>query len=76
MDSEAVTPPDLVVMDQQIQALTANVQELMKHNDELKRRACPKGSNTSLHRRSRSKHDEEANSPANNKGKSVMEYTG
>ncbi|XP_023919235.1 uncharacterized protein LOC112030801 [Quercus suber] len=48
----------------------------MKHNDELKRRARPEGSNTSLHRRSRSKHDEEASSPANSKGKSVTEYTG
>nr|XP_023882027.1 uncharacterized protein LOC111994388 [Quercus suber] len=76
MDGEAVTHFDPVVMAQQIQALTANVQELIKHNDELKRRARPEGSNTSLHRRSRSKHDEEASSPANSKGKSVTEYTG
>nr|POF00730.1 hypothetical protein CFP56_74178 [Quercus suber] len=75
-DYRAVTPPDPVVIAQQIQALTANVQELMKHNDELKRRARPKGSNTLLHRWSRSRHDEEASSPANSKGKSVTEYTG
>nr|POE86720.1 hypothetical protein CFP56_62662 [Quercus suber] len=43
MDGEAVTPFDPVVMAQQIQALTANVQELIKHNDELKRRARPEG---------------------------------
>nr|POE61488.1 hypothetical protein CFP56_46518 [Quercus suber] len=63
-------------MAQQIQALIANVQELMKQNEELKRRARLEGSNASLHRRSRSRHDEEASSPANSKGKDATEYTG
>ena len=34
-------PTDPTVMTQQIQALTANVQELMKQNEELKRKARP-----------------------------------
>ena len=63
-------------MAQQIQALTANVQELMKQNEELKRRTHPKGSNTSLHRHSRSKHDEEASSPDNSNEKDASKYTG
>ena len=42
------TLPDLVVMAQQIQVLTANVQELMKQNEDLRRRTHPEGSNTSL----------------------------
>ena len=76
MDNEAVAPPDPVVMAQQIQALTANVQELMRQNEELKRRACPEGNNTSHHRWSHSRHDEEASSPGNSKGKDTTEYTG
>ena len=48
MDSTTTTPLDLVVMVQQNQTLTANVQELMKQNEDLKRRARPEGSNTSL----------------------------
>ena len=40
MDLASTTSPNLVVMAQQIQALTANVQELMKHNKELKQKAC------------------------------------
>ena len=75
MDNEAVAPPDPVVMAQQIQALTANVQELMRQNEELKRRACPEGNNTSHHRWSHSRHDEEASSPGNSKGKDTTEYT-
>ena len=47
----------------------------MKWNEELKRRACPKGSNTSLQRCNRSRHDEEVSSPENSKGKDVSEYT-
>ena len=47
MDSTTTTPPDLVVIAQQIQALTANVQELKKQNEDLKRRVRPKGTNTS-----------------------------
>nr|POE55521.1 hypothetical protein CFP56_65375 [Quercus suber] len=60
MDNEAAMPLDPMVMAQQIQALTANVQELMRQNEELKRQAHLKGSNTSHHRRS---HSEEASSP-------------
>ena len=72
MDNAAAMPPDPMVMAQQIQALTVNVQELMRQNEELKQRARPEGSNTSHHCRSHSKHDEEANS----KGKDKIEYTG
>ena len=50
MDNVVATPSDLVVMAQQIQALTVNVPELMRQNEELKQRACPEGSNTSHHR--------------------------
>ena len=48
----------------------------MTENEELKRRACLEGSNASHHRRSRSRHDEEASSPENRKGKYATEYTG
>jgi len=75
MESVATSPPDPVVMAQQIQALIANMQELMKQNEELKRRIRPKGSNTSLHRRSHNKHNEEASNPKNSKGKDVSKYT-
>ena len=76
MDFTPTPPPDPVVMAQQIQALTANVQELMKQNEELKRQAHPKGSNTSHHQLSRTRHDKEASSPENSKGKDATEYTG
>ena len=36
MDNKAAAPPDPVVMAQQIQALTADVQELIRQNEELK----------------------------------------
>lgn len=39
MDSTTIAPPDPVVMAQQIQALTANVQELIKQNEDLKQHA-------------------------------------
>nr|POE84220.1 hypothetical protein CFP56_57784 [Quercus suber] len=48
----------------------------MKQNEELKQRAHPEGSNTSLLQQSRSRHDKEASSLANSKGKDVTEYTG
>lgn len=48
MDSTTIAPPDPVVMAQQIQALTANVQELIKQNEDLKQHAWPEGSNTTL----------------------------
>nr|POE53920.1 polygalacturonase inhibitor [Quercus suber] len=47
MDSNTIAPLDPVVMAQQIQALTANVQELMKQNEDLKWKARPKGTMTS-----------------------------
>ena len=47
MDSTTTASPNLVVMAQQIQALTANVQELKKQNEDLKRRVHSKGINTS-----------------------------
>ena len=76
MDSTPAPPLDLVVMAQQIQALLANVQELMKQNEELKHRARPEGNNALQHQRSCSRHDEEASSPENSKGKDTTEYTG
>ena len=76
MENIATMPPNPMVMAQQIQGLTANVQELMRQNKELKQRARPEDSNTSHHRRSRSKHDEEASSLGNSKGKDTTEYTG
>ena len=74
MDSTVTAPPDPVVMAQQIQALTANVQELMKQNEDLKRRACPEGSNTSFQRRSHNRHNDEANSPENSRGRDTFEH--
>jgi len=47
----------------------------MKQNEELKHRACPKRSNALHHRLNRSKHDEEASSLENSKGKDTNEYT-
>nr|POF04743.1 hypothetical protein CFP56_60948 [Quercus suber] len=43
MDSTTIAPLDPVVMAQQIQSLTANVQELMKQNEYLKQKVRPKG---------------------------------
>ena len=75
MDNEAVAPPDPVVMAQQIQALTANVQELIRQNEELKWWARLEGSNNSHHWQSHNRHDKEASSPGNSKGKDTTEYT-
>ena len=76
MDSVPTPPPNLVVMSQQIQTLTANVQELIKQNEELKHRPHLEGSNASHHRCSRNRHDDEASSPENKKGRDATEYTG
>ena len=76
MDATPAPPPNPVVMAQQIQSLTENVQELMRQNEELKRWARPEGNNALHHRHSRSKHDEEASSLENSKGKDTTEYTG
>nr|POE56006.1 hypothetical protein CFP56_61152 [Quercus suber] len=65
MDSTSTTPPDPVVMAQQIQALTANVQDLMKQNEELQQKACP-GTPTMLQsRRNHNDNDDEAYSLEN-----------
>lgn len=74
MDSTTIVPPDPMVMAKQIQALTANMQELMKQNEDLKRRARPEGSNTSLQRCSCNWHDNEANSPKNSRGRDTSEH--
>ena len=50
MENIATMPPNPMVMAQQIQGLTANVQELMRQNEEVKQRARPEDSNTSHHR--------------------------
>ena len=47
MDSTTTVSPNPVVMAQQIQALTANVQELKKQNEDLKWRVRSKGTKTS-----------------------------
>ena len=47
----------------------------MNQNEELKCQARPEGSNASHHRHSYNRHDEEANSPENSKGKDATEYT-
>ena len=75
MDNEMAGPPDPMVMAQQIQALTTNLQKLMRQNEELKQQAHLKGSNTSHHWQSRSRHDEEASSLGNSRGKDRIEYT-
>ena len=46
MDSTTTALLDPVVMAQQIQALTANVQELKKQNEDLKQRMRPEGTYT------------------------------
>ena len=73
MDSTMMAPLDPVVMAQQIQALTSNVQELMKQNEDLGQRARPEGSNTSNQRHNRSRHDDEANSLENSGGRDTSE---
>ena len=74
MDSTTIRPPNPVVMAQQIQVLKSNVQELMKQNENLKRRTSPKGSNTSFQRHNRSWNNDEVNSPKNSKGRDTFEH--
>nr|POF25336.1 hypothetical protein CFP56_79254 [Quercus suber] len=76
MDSTLAPSSNPVVMAQQIYALIMSVQELIKKNEELKRQARPKGSNVLRHQRNRSRHDEEASSPENSKGKDATKYMG
>ena len=67
MDSDAIPPLDLVVMAQQIQALTTNVRELMKLNEDLKHKASPEGTNMSQSWRNCNDNDDEAQSPRNSR---------
>ena len=67
MDSTTTTSPKPVVMAQQIQALTANVQELKTQNEDLKQRVRSKGTNTSQSQRNCNDNDDEARSPGNSK---------
>ena len=74
MDSTTTAPPDLVVMAQQIQALTANVQELMKQNKDLKRKVHPEGTSTSQSRRNHNDNDNETHSVGNSR-RETYEHT-
>ena len=74
MDSTTNAPPDLAVMAEQIQALIANVQELMKQNEDLKRIVCPKGTNTSQSWCNRNDNDDETHSLGNSRRK-TSEHT-
>ena len=67
MDSTTTALLDPVVMAQQIQALTANVQELMKQNEDLKQRMRPEGTNTSQSRHNRNDNDDKAHSLGNSR---------
>ena len=74
MDSTTTALLDLVVMAQQIQALTANVQELMKQNEDLKQQMRPEGTNTSQSWHNRKDNDDEVHSPRNSRIK-TSEHT-
>ena len=74
MDSTTTTPPDLVVIAQQIQALTANVQELMKQNEDLKRKVHPEGTSTSQLRRNHNDNDNKTHSIGNSR-RETYEHT-
>ncbi|KAF3952963.1 hypothetical protein CMV_021545 [Castanea mollissima] len=74
MDSTITAPLDPVVMAQQIQALIANVQELMKQNEDLKRKVRLEGTSTSHSWRNRNDNDDEAYSPGNSK-RETSEHT-
>ena len=67
MDPTTSAPSDPVVMAEQIQALTANVQELMKQNEDLKRKAHPEGTSMSQSRCNRNNNDDEAYNLGNSK---------
>ena len=58
---------DPTVMVQQNQAFTANVQELMKQNEKLKRKARSETLTMSQSRHNRNDSDNEANSPENSR---------
>ena len=67
MDSDTIPPPDPIVMAQQIQALTANVRELMKPNEDLKWKASLEGMSLSQSWCNRNDNDDEAQSPRNSR---------
>ena len=78
MDSMTIAPPDLVVMAQQNQALTANVQELKKQNEDLKQRVRSEGTYTSQSWRNCNDNDDKAHSPRNSKretSKHIAQWT-
>ena len=66
---------DPTVMVQQIQAFTANVQELMKQNEKLKRRARSETLTMSQSRHNRNDSDNEANSPENSRSQHTVQST-
>jgi len=67
MDSTTTALSDPVVMTQQIQALTANVQELMKQNEDLKQRVRPEGTDTLQSQHNRNDNDNEVHSLGNSR---------
>ena len=67
MDSTTTAPLDSMVMAQQIQALTANVQELMKQNEDLKWQVHPESNNMSLAWHNHNHNDDKANSLRNSR---------
>jgi len=74
MDLASTTLLDPVVMAQQIQALIANMQELMKQNEELKRKARLGTPTMSQSRRNRNDNDDEVQSSENSK-RDTSEHT-
>ena len=76
MDTSTSSPPtNPTVMAQQIQALTTNVQKLMKQNEELKRRACLETLTMSQSRCNRNDNDDKAHSPENSRSKHTTQST-
>ena len=67
MDSDAIPPLDLVVMAQQIQALTTNVRELMKPNEDLKCKVSLEGTSLSQSWCNHNDNDDEAQSLRNSR---------
>ena len=74
MDPTTIAPTDLVVMAQQIQALTTNMQELMKQNEDLKQKACPDGTSMSQSKCNYNDNDNEAHSLGNSR-RETSEHT-
>ena len=74
MDSTTTAPSNPVVMAQQIQALIANVQELMKQNEDLKWKVHLEGTSTSQSRHNCNDNDDEAHSLVNSR-RETFEHT-